>query len=243
VNKESRVIKLPSIPSEISIAPDWLTTRAEIIEAASAVTGIETSADFDAAGELLRRITKTSNAMERFRKDMTAPLTEASRVVKKAADAAREPLENAKQRVQQLLNAYAAEQQRKAEEERRRIEAEQRRAVEEQLAKQQAEREAATELGFDEPDEPEPEPEVPAIIPQVDRARADAVRVQESIDWEIVDEGAIPRVFLMLDPRRVNGFVAQHKDRIRELLKEQPDEAAKLVPGIRFRIETKVISR
>lgn len=243
MSKENKVIKLPEIPAEITIAPDWLATRAEIIEAASAVALIETGEDFDAAGELLRRITKTSNAMERFRKDMTAPLTEASRVVKRAADTARKPLEDAKARLQQLLNAYAAEQQRKAEEERRRIEAEQRRAVEEQLARQQAEQEAADALGFDEPDEPLPEPEVPAIVPQVDRARADAVRVQESIDWEIVDEGAIPRAFLALDPRRVNGFVAQHKDRIRELVKEQPDEAAKLVPGIAFRIETKVISR
>ncbi len=239
----SNIIKIPKIPSEITIALDWLAARATAIEEASAFDAIETAEQFDAAGEALRKLTKTSNAMERFRKDTTAPLTEASRTIKKAADTARGPLEDAKDRLQAMLNAYAAEQQRKAEAERRRIEAEQRKQIEEQLAKQQAEREAAADLGFGEPDEPEPEPVVPAIIPQVDRARSDAVRVQEDVDWEIIDEGAVPRAFLSLDTRKVNGYKAQHKDRIMEILKERPDEAAKLVPGIKFSIKTKVMSR
>ncbi len=240
---EKSIIKLPTIPSEVTIAPDWIAARDELVEEVVGFEAIESAGDFDDAGELLRKITKTSNAMERFRKDMTAPLTEATRVVKKAADAAREPLEKAKAMLQQLLNRYAAEQDRKRREEQARIEAEQRKAIEAQLAKQEQERENADDLGIDLDDEPAPAPEVPAIIPQVEAARSDGVRVQKNVAWEVTDEGAIPRVFLILDPRKVNGYMAQHKDEIMKVLEEKPEHEGSFVPGLRFRIETKVISR
>lgn len=240
---DKSVIKLPTIPSEVTIAPDWIKARDELVEEVAGFEAIESAGDFDDAGELLRKITKTSNAMERFRKDMTAPLTEASRVVKKAADTAREPLEKAKNMIQQLLNRYAAEQDRRRREEQARIEAEQRKAIEAQIAKQEEDREIADELGLDLSDEPPPIPEVPAIIPQVEAARADGVRVQKNVVWEVADEGDIPRAFLILDPRKVNGYMAQHKDEIMKVLEEKPEHEGSFVPGLHFRIETKVISR
>lgn len=239
---DRQIIKLPDLPDEVSITPDWLATRAELLAETGRLTEVASPVDFDAAGELLRKITKTSNAMERFRKQFGEPFQEAVRAIKKAADAARDPLEAEKSRLQRLLNVYAAEQQRKAEEERRLIEAEQRKEIERQMAERAKAAEAAEALGLED-ELPPPPVEVPAIRPQVERARADAVRVQESVEWEIDDEGAVPPVFKMVDPRRVNGWLAQNRETVKDALKNDPERSKQLVPGIRFSVQTKVISR
>ena len=236
-------IRIPNLPSEVTITPDWLTLRAELIEAAAGIATVDTPETFDAAGELLRKITKASNAMEKFRKEYADPYNEAVRTIKKAADTAREPLETAKARIQGALNAYAAEQQRKAEEERKRIEEAQRKEVERQMAERAKAEAEAEELGLED-ELPEPVPvEVPSIIPQIDRARADAVRVQESVEWALVDEAAVPEAFKTFDPRKVNAWMAGEKDRVRTALKADAGMADKVIPGLRFTITTKVISR
>lgn len=237
------IVRIPNLPSEVTITPDWLTLRAELIEAAAGIATVETPEAFDAAGELLRKITKASNAMEKFRKEYADPYNEAVRTIKKAADAAREPLEAAKAKLQGGLNAYAAEQQRKAEAERKRIEEAQRKEVERQMAERAAAVEEAAELGLED-ELPEPVPvEVPAIIPQIDRARADAVRVQETVAWEAVNEDEIPEAFKTFDPRKVNAWLAGNKEQVKAALQADKTAGDKVIPGLRFRIDTKVISR
>jgi len=236
------LVKLPELPQQVEIAPSWIEARNEIVAVAAGVTEIADATAFDAASELLRKITKTSNALEKFRKEISEPFNEAQRLVKRAADAAREPLEAAKAKLQNLLSRYAAEQQRRVDEERARIEAEQRAAVEKQIAKRAAAEAAAAELGIEELPPP-PEPLAPAIATTEMLARANAVRVQEVIDWTILDEGAIPAVYKMVDDRRVNGWLAQNRDMVRCVLKEEPERATTLIPGIVFEIKTKVISR
>jgi hypothetical protein len=235
-------IRFPDLPQSVEIAPKWIEARDAILTEVEAIAAVADAETFEAGSELLRRITKTSNALEKFRKEFAEPFAEAARLVKRAADTAREPLEVAKGRLQNLLARYATEQQRKADEERKRIEAEQRAAIEKQMAERAAAEAAAADLGIDELP-PEPEIVAPVIIPETSRARADAVRVQESVEWEVIDEGAVPVAFKMVDDRRINGWLAQNKDLVRKTLKDEPYKSGDLVPGIRFEIKTKVMSR
>ncbi len=238
----SNVIKLPALDNQIEIAPDWIAARDEIVAAAAVVKTIEHDADFRAAGDILRKLTKTSNAMEAFRKQYAEPYAEAVKIIKGAADTAREPLERAKARIQQALNRYAEEQQRKAEAERKRIEEEQRRAVEAQLAEQERARKEAEELGLDEPEPLEPVAPV-AELPAVQAPHAEAVRVQTDVSWEVTDEERVDRAFMAVDPRKVNEWVRANKERIIEAIKEDAGQGAKLLAGIKLEVKTKVISR
>lgn len=239
---EVNIIHLPNVSSEIEISKDWIAERDSILAEAGKINSIQTKEAFAEGGDLLKRITKTSNAMERFRKDFAEPYQDAVKLIKRASDLARKPLEDAKNELQGLLNAYAAEQARKAADERQRIEAQQRKAIEAQIEAQRKAEDAADALGLDEP-APVPEPVAPVIVPKEERARADTVRVSESVTWNVRDEDAIPSAFKMLDPRKVNAWAAMNKDRVMRELKDAPEKAGAFVPGIEFRIETKVISR
>lgn len=239
---EAKLIKLPEVPKEISIRADWLEAREALVLEVGQITAIETTESFEAAGDLLRRVTKTSNAMEKFRKDFADPFAEAAKAIKRASDAARDPLERVKERLQRMLNSYAEDQQKKRAEEQRRIELENRKVIERQLAERAKAEAEADELGLE--DLPEAAPVVvPAVIPETERPRAEAVRVQETVAWDIADEGAVPAAFKVVDRVKVNGWLAQNKDLVRQTVKDDPEKAAALIPGIVFRIETKVISR
>ena len=238
----SNVIKLPALNSEIEIAPDWIAARDQIVAEASGLVSVKDDSAFKLAGDMLRKITKTSNAMEAFRKQYAEPYAEAVKIIKGAADTAREPLEKAKARVQMMLNRYAEEQQRRAEEERKRIEEEQRRQIEAQLAAQEKARQEAETLGLDEP-EPQEVALVVELATVVEQPRADSVRVQTDVAWTLADEEKVDRAFLTIDSRKVNEYVRANKDRIAKAIKDDPAQADKIAPGLVFEIKTKVISR
>lgn len=239
----SNLIKLPELPKAVEISTDWITKRDEIVTAAAKITAIDTPDQFEAASELLRALTKTSNKMEAFRKEYAEPFAESVKVIKAASDEARKPLENAKLSIQNKLNRYAADQQRKQDEERKRIEAEQRRAIEEQLAKQQAQQAAADDLGLDDtPADVEPV-KTPIIMPVVAAPRADAVRVQTDLAWTVTNEDAVPGAFKVVDSVKVNAWKKLNQDRAIQQIKDNDGKPLELVPGIMFEVKTKVISR
>lgn len=238
----SNIIKLPVLESSIEIAPDWIAARDQLVTDSAKIKSVADDASFNAAGELLKKITKTSNAMEAFRKKYAEPYAEAVKTIKGAADTAREPLEREKARIQTALNRYAAEQQRRAEEARKRLEEEHQRAIEKQLAEQDRARKEAEAIGLDEPAPVEPEAPV-QTLPEVSAPKSDAVRVQSDVAWECMDEEKVDRAFLSLDSRKVNEYVRANKDRIMEAIKSDSTQADRLLFGIKFEIKTKVISR
>jgi hypothetical protein len=238
----SNVIQLPKLLPQIEIAPDWISARDQLLEDATGIADVNDDAAFAAAGELLRRLTKTSNAMEAFRKQYAEPYAEAVKIIKGAADTAREPLEKAKNRIQTAMNRYAEQQARLAEEERKRAEEEQRREVERRLAEQERARSEAEALGLDVPEMPPIEVTTETLPARV-APKADAVRVQQDVTWEVADEERVNRAFLSIDARKVNEWVRANKERVLEAMKDDEASGSRMLEGIVLKVKTKVISR
>jgi hypothetical protein len=227
------IIRIPDVTTEVTISGKWIDERDALVTEAMMHTEVATDTQFQNAGVILKRLTKFSNDMENKRKDFGRPFREADKHIKAAADNAREPLETAKAALQQQMNAYAKEQQRLADEERRRIEKVQQEAIEAQAAQQQA----LVEAGLVDEAE-EFAPVVPEIAPTVDRARSADVRVGETVVFEITDETLVPVFFKSIDEKKIREYMRTNIELKRLLV-----EGTQPLPGIEFKIETRVISR
>lgn len=228
MTENTNIIRLPKLDTEITISRDWIAERDKLVMQAKPLATIDSDGDYSMAGEVLSQITKTSNAMEKFRKDYSQPYLEAQRAIKRGADDAREPLEECKRSVQSAMSKYQAEQRRKAEEERKRIEAERQAEIEKQIAEADA-------LGL------EPEIEEPEPLPVVAAPRSNAVRVQKVITWEVVDEEQVPANLKAVDSVKVNGYKSMNKDRI--FTKAESGGGEFVCLGIKWKVEDKIIAR
>lgn len=225
---ENNTITLPKLDTEITLSKDWLAERDQLILQAAEVI-VDDNDTYNMAGEILSRITKTSNAMESFRKDYSKPYLDAQRLIKHGADDARESLEDAKKRLQTDMSKYQAEQRRKADAERKRIEEENRAAIERQVAESE-------ELGL------EPEIVEPVVkVPQVAVPKSNAVRVQQTIGWEIIDEDAVNAALKVVDTRKVNAYKSMYKDAITKKCKAGHGEYT--LNGIKWVLTDKIIAR
>jgi len=230
------VVKLPALAGEVEIAADWRARRDEIVSAAAAIQKVESQREFELAEDMAAQATKHSNALEKVRKSLSDPFRRAAEKIKAASDQERAPLETTKSALRRMTEPYAQEQRRRAAEEARRIEAEKQAEIEKQLAA----REVEEELGLADAQEVfEPvEPDIPAtIMPAV----ADTTASVDRIEWDLVNLDAVPRMFLMLDPRKVNDWRTRYKEDITAKLEGDP--AAEILPGIRFRLELRLRSR
>jgi hypothetical protein len=234
-------VKLPNVTKEITISEKWLVARDELLKRSKAIKAVEGQEDFETACELQNQVTKTSNKLESMRKDISKPFADAQKLIKAAADKAREPLEGEKSRLKNLTGAYAEKQRQAQLAEQRRIEKEQREAAEKQLAEQRKEQEALDALGIEEePEQPEPEITVPEPEPTVLAPQSDAARVVTSVEWDLVNEPQVPRAFMSFDPRKVNEYKRSHNESLKKRLEDDPASGNQIVPGIVFRIKTDV---
>lgn len=229
---KSIVIRLPDVEKEITISPDWVTTRDENVSWAKEFEDISDSQTYEKAANCLKALTKTSNAMEKFRKLYAKPYRQADKTIKKASDTAREPLESEKSRLQKLLSQYVEAQRRLREEEEKRIEAERQKEIE----RQQAQAEADKELFGEETEIIEPPKEEKPATPV---PKSYATRTVTRYPFEVVNEKALPRSFLMPDEKAIRKWRDENKERIKDALKND----WQILPGVKFRIETKTQSR
>ncbi|MDB4403253.1 hypothetical protein N9204_00295 [bacterium] len=228
------VVKLDGVSSEIvAVNSAWIAARDELVIMSQALEVVNSDQANETASELLRSITKTSNALETYRKKISEPLNLAAKTIKGASDKAREPLETEKARIKSVMATFAEEQFRIAEIARKEAEAEQRKKAEEAFAQQQA----AEALGIE--DEPEEITIDAAPLPTVAPPKASGSRVSRVISWRIVEEQAVPASFKTVDPKKVNEFLKSRSDYMKASLEkdEQP------IPGIEFYEETKISSR
>ena len=232
------IIRLPKFAEKVSIRSEWIEQRDYLIRIAEEIKAIETQKDFELGSEILRSITKVSNSLEKMRKELTDPFENAKRVIKQKSDEAREVLEKRKAELQIKLAAYVDDQRKKAEEEKRLNEEKQREEIERQLA----EKEALEEAGLVDKNS-EFVPEVTTFIPESPEVSSNDVRVQQDVEWELLDENKIPGAFKTFDPRKVNGWLKDNKARILISLKENQDSGKEFIPGIIFKPKTKVIGR
>lgn len=240
MSTKALIVPLPNVTDSVTIAAAWFDKRDAAIAAIGRFEVVDSDDDFEGAAEVLQAATKLSNGLEKTRQALSRPFTQAGKVIKKASDTARAPLEDAKKALQNKMNAYAARKAREAEEARRAAEEEARRQAEEQLAAAQADADlfGDGEVEVFEADLP-PAPVIP------DRVVTSSVRTTEVVTWDVEDESAIPRAFLMLDPRKVNEYVRERKAELVDVLKlaEAGEDIPSPVRGIRFTLERKVISR
>lgn len=228
------LIRLPSMPTEVKIGEDWLLTRDDLVKRAAGLI-VENEIGFAVASELLQAVTKTSGALEKFRKQYAEPFSQAAKAIKQMADDARDPLEQVKTRLNGLISAYA-ETQRKIELAERRKAEEDARALAE---KQVAEQEEASELFGTEVSQ-----EVTVVVQPVyvaPRAVNSAVRIKKSVVWNCTDESLVPVAFKSLDDRKVNAYMRDHKADIEAALDK--DETWTFAPGITLKFETTAASR
>ncbi|GAG00433.1 unnamed protein product, partial [marine sediment metagenome] len=96
------------------------------------------------------------------------------------------------------------------------------------------EQEVADSLGLTGEDEPEP------IVVEMGEVQREAVSSSVRIGTKIVvkgfDEEKVPRAFLTYDPRKVNQYIRQHTQELKDKLDNDPD--AVIVEGITFALET-----
>ncbi len=180
-----QVIKLPEMPPQVSINAEWLQARDELLITSREITRINGQGTFECAEILLKKITGTSNKLEKLRKELVKPLQDAQKIVKKAADTARDPLEQEKIRLKKLMTAFLdeVEEQRRKEEEAR-------------LAAQ-----AESESPFAEFLEPEPSE---TDTPEVDRNFSSVTKVWT---FEITNPAQVPREFCSPDEKKIREHV------------------------------------
>ncbi len=228
------LIRLPSFQSEISISSEWVSMRNETVACAQALATVGTPVEFQEAGALLQRITRVSNTLEEMRKDLGKPFRNADKLIKTASDKAREPLETEKTRIKALIETYAAAERRRVAVESQQRDIEQQRQIEAQLSQQQAGEEAGLE--------PPVVIECPTpVMPASPMARSDAVRIGEAVEFDLVNEDALPRAFLIFDPRKAQQYCRENKDEIKARIGNGEEEV--IVPGLRFRVRTTVAGR
>lgn len=232
-----KLVKL-NIPTEITIRSEWFVIRDALLKDAEAITAIEDDKAFNTAGQLLNALTKHSNGLEKIRKELSKPYTDAGKLIKQISDEARQSLEEWKEKLQrEYLNPYARRKAEEAEAERRRVEEQVRKEAERIIAEQEELREL---FGDDEIPVQEVIVQQEALTVK-EKPENDSVRIIERTVWELVDEKEVPPLFFVFDPHKVNEYLREHKDLITEKIKANPE--AVIVPGIIFRIETQVTGR
>ena len=231
------VVKLPDVTTQVTIKSAWMIERDRLIQEASAFAAVKSQSDYERGMALYQHMTKASNALERTRKDLSDPFNRAAKLIKSASDQARSPLENARDTLNKRLTAYFLEQKRLEAEAKRKLEEEQRAAIE----KQQAEHAAAVNAGMEEPDaEFVPKVQAPAA-PIVQRPHSTAGRPVSRLVWEIVDPSKVPDEFKSIDPVKINAWQKLNEERITQAIQGQPAGEVVYVPGIKFKIETKMV--
>jgi hypothetical protein len=231
-------VKLVGVTDSVTIAGDWLDKADALTTTAKEIAVIDNPTAFQNASEILRDITKHSNALETLRKDIAKPFRDADAAIKKAADKARLPIETEKARLGQLIGNYAVAEQRKLDEQRRKQEM----AAQAEICKQAAAHQEAVEAGLVEEDAAF----VPVVAPVVvipDAPKASGVRIGQKVAYTIVAEDSVPEMFKTVDPVKVNAWLKMNQDRVEKALEADPTSGDKVVPGIVFRFETKVASR
>jgi len=217
------VIRIPNVTKDVTIAGAWIEKRDRLVNEAKAFAVVDSQAGFEAAGTLLKEMTRTLNDMEEKRLEMSRPFREAGSYLKEMVDRELKGMIVAKDQLNKLVNVYGYQQRQKEIAEAKRIEEENRKAVEKQIA----DNEAASLLGLDE--KPVELPVAPVPAPEVPKSKDLAGR--DEIVWEVVDEEAVPSTFKTLESKKVNGWIKTQTD-----LKKKIMDGKVIIPGLKFSV-------
>ncbi|OGV51293.1 MAG: hypothetical protein A2X49_03775 [Lentisphaerae bacterium GWF2_52_8] len=230
------LVKLPATKPEALIGKDWFETRDQLIGDAKKHHEIRNRNEFETAAGILQRMTKLSLRLEKLRKEVSRPFQEATKLIKRAADNAAAPLEEAREGLREILNSFAGAQKLREREEEEKF----RRNCEKLLCEHSrlqslAVSELGAELELFSPELPSaPCPGIPM---------ADSVAVKEVLGFELINESLLPREFFSVDERKIRAWISQRRDELRDQLEKDPSFASKAIPGLLLKLETEVVSR
>ena len=214
-------------------AAQWVADRDKLLAESKGVTQVTNDAELEKAGAIEARGKKLIKKLETARKEVTSPIDELKKKIMAREKDLRANIETEVTRINKMTTAYATEQARKAEEERRRIEAAERARAEAELAAQEA---AANDpFGFNAAPAA-PEAPAPVPVPTVQKPHTTSNRFVEVWNFQIIDEKAIPRELLSPDEKKIRALM--------NLKKSEGYKADQLcVAGIKFTATTQVYSR
>jgi hypothetical protein len=221
---------IPNIAVDVEIDAEIVQQAQHARASAEAIACIASQADYETAEKCLKDVTRLSNQIDNQRKGFVAPLNALAKSAKQVADAVRDPLEAAKERLKRTMGNYIAEERRKQEEALAK-------AVAEQEARERAAREEQERMKNSmfacalATTAPAPIPVVPPVTLEMQKpVETKGSAVIEKWLWSVEDEAAIPREFYILDTKKIDGLVRLHKGSL-------------TIPGIRVFNETTVRSR
>ncbi|OGV48655.1 MAG: hypothetical protein A2017_04405 [Lentisphaerae bacterium GWF2_44_16] len=232
------LIRLPSVSQEVTIGRDWFVERDKLLAEAGTLKTISDEDSFKRGAGLLSGITKTSNKLEKMRRDFSRPFNDALKTIKKASDSARAPLESVKKELKSRLSFYADEQFHKYEAAQSEFMREQKECSEKQ--------EYFKELARDEFGDSDTELFNPSFVeydPGSVRPGAENVAIKSTLSFEIASPGEVPREFLSVDEKKIRLWLNLHRDEIKQKLKDSPECALSVIPGVKIKLETDVVSR
>ena len=172
----------------------WMQERDSVLGQASAVEKVSSAEEFAAAGRLMTACKKLTNELDKYRREMTAPLDAVKKDIMAQQKQLAATLETQAARLRELCNAYATEQAAKrAAAERAAREAE----AEAALAAQDAQALFGGAAAV---------PQLQPVVP--DKLRADDVRTVSVINYQVTDPSLLDRKFLSPDDAKIRAFIA-----------------------------------
>lgn len=129
----------------ISLHTEAVKRRDALVSDAKSITEIESDFDMDCAAGAMRKLKECSKSVEDCRTEVKSPVLEAGRRIDQLAKDYIAPVLAEESRIRGLMNSYAAEQKRRADEAERARQAELRRIERERQEAEAAERRKAEE--------------------------------------------------------------------------------------------------
>lgn len=205
-------------------AANWKEKRESVLKSGESVMQVTNNDELENATKIEKEAKKLVKTLEQKRKELTGPLDEAKKLIMSAEKEEAKALNDLILKLDKLNSAYAVEQARKAEEERRRIEAEERARAEAEAARIEEEERKAREaaaanaaFGFGAaapapaPVAPPPPPPMPTVVPTVQKASASSASFTEVWNFEIVDQNAVPRELCSPDEKKIRAVLNAKK--------------------------------
>jgi len=229
-------VALPGTLGEVSIRGEWIASRDEILSRSTAIKEVSDDDGYESAGECLKSVTKSSNALEAMRKDITSPFLDAQKKIKAVADKERSKLESEKKRLKGMMGVHMEAVRKRQAKERARQEAE----AQAEIQRQIAEHEAEIEAGLIDDDADLDIVELPTVEIEDEPTSYDTKTVK-TVTYEVVDVAAVPREFCVVDKGKLRAYLNANREEIKKTLEQK--KTHEFIPGVEFRIEENISAR
>jgi hypothetical protein len=206
----------PTIITLAQKAEKWIKERDLLIEESATVKAVDTDAQLEISGGIQTSIQKHIKAIEKHRKDLTAPLDDLKKQIMNQEKELVAKLQDELARLKGMNDTYATKKAAEAEAARQRM-------IEEQAARMMKEPEpVAADNPFGNEVTFEPEPVQLAPLPTGPRASNN--RMVTRYDFEILAPNQVPREFCTVDESKIREYV-----KMSIKLNREPE-----IPGVNF---------